>query len=74
LSFSNVLLRGLVSGLIITLAVAFAKLGGPLLGGVFASFPAVFLSTMILTYFAQDRVFSVSVMKTLMLSGTINDR
>ncbi len=72
LSFSNVLMRGLVSGLIITLAVAFAKLGGPLLGGVFASFPAVFLSTMILTYFAQGRVFSVSVMKTLMLSGTIN--
>ena len=29
-SFSNVLMRGLVSGLIITLAVAFAKLGGPL--------------------------------------------
>ena len=72
LSLSNVLMRGLVSGLIITLAVAFAKLGGPLLGGVFASFPAVFLSTMILTYFAQGRVFSVSVMKTLMLSGTIN--
>jgi hypothetical protein len=71
-SFSNVLMRGLVSGVIITLAVAFAKLGGPLLGGVFASFPAVFLSTMILTYFAQGRVFSVSVMKTLMLSGTIN--
>src|SRR2546430_9502158 len=72
LSFSNVLMRGLVSGVIITLAVAFAKLGGPLLGGVFASFPAVFLSTMILTYFAQGRVFSVSVMKTLMLSGTLN--
>ncbi len=72
LSLSNILIRGLVSGLIITLAVAFAKLGGPLFGGVFASFPAVFLSTMILTYFAQDGAFSVSVMKTLMLSGTIN--
>lgn len=71
-SFSNLLMRGLVSGLIITLAVAFAKLGGPLIGGVFASFPAVFLSTMILTYFAQGRAFSVSVMKTLLLSGTIN--
>ncbi len=71
-SFSNVLMRGLVSGSIITLAVAFAKLGGPLVGGVFASFPAVFLSTMILTYFAQGRAFSVSVMKTLLLSGTIN--
>ena len=71
-TFSNVLMRGLVSGLIITLAVAFAKLGGPLIGGVFASFPAVFLSTMILTYFAQGKAFSVSVMKTLLLSGTIN--
>lgn len=71
-SFSNILLRGLVSGVIITLAVAFAKLGGPLFGGVFAAFPAVFLSTMILTYFAQGREFSVSVMKTLLLSGTIN--
>lgn len=71
-SLSNVLLRGLVSGVIITLAVAIAKLGGPLFGGVFASFPAVFFSTMILTYFAQGREFSVSVMKTLMISGTIN--
>ncbi len=71
-SFFNVLIRGLVSGLIITLAVAFAKLGGPLIGGIFASFPAVFLSTMILTYFAQGKEFSVSVMKTLLLSGTIN--
>lgn len=71
-SFSNILMRGLVSGLIVTLAVAFAKLGGPLFGGVFASFPAVFLSTILLTYFAQGSVFSVSVMKTLMLSGTIN--
>ncbi len=71
-SFSTLLIRGLVSGLIITLAVAFAKLGGPLIGGVFAAFPAVFLSTMILTYFAQGRALSVSVMKTLLLSGTIN--
>lgn len=71
-TLANVLIRGLVSGVIITLAVTFAKLGGPLVGGVFASFPAVFLATMILTYFAQGRVFSVSVMKSLMLSGTIN--
>ena len=72
LSVSNILIRGLISGVIITLAVAFAKLGGPLVGGVFASFPAVFLSTMILTYFAQGPEFSVSVMKTLLISGTIN--
>lgn len=72
LSFSNILVRGLISGGIITLSVACARLGGPLVGGVFASFPAVFLSTMILTYFAQGSTFSVSVMKPLLLSGTVN--
>lgn len=71
-SLLNILIRGLVSGVIITLAVVFAKVGGPLFGGVFASFPAVFFSTMILTYFAQGGVFSISVMKPLLLSGTIN--
>jgi hypothetical protein len=72
LSVSTLLLRAGISGAIITLAVAIAKLGGPLVGGVFAAFPAVFLSTMILTYVARGWAFSAGVMKTLMLSGTIN--
>jgi hypothetical protein len=68
----NLILRGVISGSIIAIAVALAKLGGPLVGGVFASFPAVFLSTMIITYLAQGRAFSVSVLKIMMISGTIS--
>jgi len=71
-SLLNLILRGALSGSIITIAVALAKLGGPLLGGAFASFPAVFLSTMIITYLAQGRAFSVSVLKIMMISGTID--
>jgi hypothetical protein len=70
LSTSIVALRAGLSGTISTLAVA--TLGVPLVSGVFAAFPAVFLSTMILTYVARGWAFSVGVMKTLMLSGTIN--
>lgn len=71
-TFSHLLFRGLLSGTIITLAVVMAKIGGPLLGGTFASFPAVMLSTMIITYFAHGKTFSSAVMKVLMVSGTVN--
>lgn len=71
-SLSNIIFRGVVSGSIITIAVALAKLGGPLIGGVFAAFPGVFLATMIITYSTQGRAFSVSVLKVLLVSGTIN--
>ena len=71
-SFSNVVFRAVLSGTIIALTVAFAKLGGPLVGGALASFPAVFLSTMIITYLSQGSAFSNGVLKILMLSGTTN--
>lgn len=71
-SFSNLVFRGVLSGSIITLSVILAKIGGPILGGAFASFPAVMLSTMIITYYAHGKEFSKSVMKVLMLSGTLN--
>ncbi len=71
-SVSNVVFRALLSGTIIALTVIFARLGGPLVGGVFASFPAVFISTMIITYLSQGSAFSTGVMKILMLSGTTN--
>lgn len=71
-SFSNVVLRAIISGSTITLSVVLAKLGGPLVGGVFSSFPAVILSIMIITYFAQGSAFTLSVLKILMISISIN--
>jgi hypothetical protein len=45
------------------------KVGGPLWGGVFSMFPAMFLSTMLVTYAAQGALFSAGVMKSAMLGG-----
>jgi uncharacterized membrane protein (GlpM family) len=64
--------RALFGGLMIALAVFVGKLGGPLLGGIFGSFPAMFLSTLVITYTSGGLDFSRSVGKSLLISGLIN--
>ncbi len=64
-----ILWRGLLSGSIISLAVLMAKIGGPIFGGVFSTFPALFLSTLLITYFTQGPAFSQAITKSLMLSS-----
>src|SRR3989344_6263409 len=68
----TLLFRASLSGAIVTLAVLMAKIGGPLIGGMFAAFPAVFLSAAIITYWAHGKEFSGAVMKVLMISGALN--
>jgi len=65
----TLLFRGLLSGAIISLAVVIGKMGGPLLGGMFAMFPAMFLGTLLITYFSHGPLFSSAVMKTALLSA-----
>jgi hypothetical protein len=65
-------LRGLFGGLIIAFTVGISKLGGPVFGGIFAAFPAVFMSTIIITYKSNGLEFSRSITKPLFLSGMIN--
>lgn len=69
---SQLLFRVILSGGIITTSVLITKLGGYILGGVFAAFPAVMLSNIIITYLNHGRDFSVAVMKAHMASGSIN--
>ncbi|MBI4990666.1 DUF3147 family protein [Candidatus Gottesmanbacteria bacterium] len=64
--------RAILSGTIIAFAVIMTKLGGPIVGGMFASFPAIMLSTMIITFTIHGRTFSVAVMKVVMVSGGVN--
>jgi hypothetical protein len=64
--------RAVFGGAMISLAVLMGKLGGPLLGGIFGSFPAMFLSTLIITYYAGGSDFSRSVGKSLLISGLVN--
>ena len=64
--------RALFGGGVISLAVFMGKIGGPLLGGIFSSFPAMFLSTLVITYNSGGPTFSRSVGKSLLISGLIN--
>jgi Protein of unknown function (DUF3147) len=69
---SRLIWRALFGGGVIALAVFMGKIGGPLLGGIFSSFPAMFLSTLVITYNTAGSDFSRSVGKSLLISGLIN--
>ncbi len=64
--------RALFSGSIVTLGVWLAKVGGPVLGGIFAPFPAVFISTLIISCRSRGAEFSRMVTKPLLISGMVN--
>jgi hypothetical protein len=66
-----ILFRGLFSGFVIVLAVVMTKIGGPLFGGMFAMFPAMFIGTLFITYFSHGASFSAAVMKTS-IAGAIS--
>ncbi len=66
---SRIIGRALIGGSAVTCAVFLGKVGGPLWGGIFSTFPAMFLSTILVTYFAHGALFSATVMKSAMLSG-----
>ena len=63
----TILLRGLISGTVIGFAVVMGKIGGPLVGGMFSAFPAMFTSTILITYFSRGAAFSAAIMKSAIL-------
>jgi len=69
---AQIIFRGLFGGTIIAFAVLMGKLGGPVYGGIFATFPAIFTSTLVITYRTAGAEFSQSVARSLMISGMIN--
>ncbi len=68
----HLLWRALFGGGVIALAILMGKIGGPLLGGIFGSFPAMFLSTLVITYNSSGPGFCRSVGKSLLISGLVN--
>lgn len=71
-SLSQLLLRALLSGAIISFSVFLSQVADPSLGGIFSVFPAVFISTLIIAYISRGVEFARSLTKPLMMSGTIN--
>jgi hypothetical protein len=69
---SQLVWRALFGGAVISFAVFIGKLGGPLLGGIFGSFPAMFLSTLVITSYIGGAAYSKPVGKSLLVSGLIN--
>jgi len=63
--------RSLFGGLIITLTVLIAKVGGPHLGGLFAAFPAMFIATLTVSYRVNGIDFSRAITKPLLVTGMI---
>ena len=72
LTSSQVIYRALFGGSVIVFAVFIGKLGGPVYGGIFATFPAMFLSTLFITHRTGGADFSKATAKSLMISGLIN--
>jgi uncharacterized membrane protein (GlpM family) len=68
----QILFRALFGGGVISFAVLVSKVGGPLYGGIFAIFPAMFASTLVITYRTGGVAFSRAVAKSLMVSGMFN--
>ncbi|MFH1781578.1 MAG: DUF3147 family protein [Patescibacteria group bacterium] len=64
--------RGIFGGFIIGLAVLMGKLGGPGYGGVFASFPAMFISILIIVYKMHGVEFTRAIAKSFTVSALIN--
>ena len=64
-------IRSFFGGLIIVLAVLLAKLGSPVFGGIFAAFPAMFISTLAITYKAHGIDYSRAMTKSLMITGMV---
>ena len=69
---SQIIFRALFGGAVIGFAVFMGKVAGPMYGGIFATFPAMFISTIVITHRTGGADFSRAVAKALMVSGLIN--
>ena len=71
-TMQRILGRGVVSGVIISMSVLVSRLAGPVIGGIYSTFPVIFSSTLYITYRTGGADFSRAVAKALTLSGMIN--
>ncbi|MFH1470634.1 MAG: DUF3147 family protein [Candidatus Micrarchaeota archaeon] len=67
--FSELITRAIFGGLVISLAVVAARFAGPLYGGVFGTFPAVFSSTFIILHSKHGPEFMREFMRTIPLGS-----
>jgi hypothetical protein len=68
----DILFRGAVAGTIVASTVLLSQIGGPIIGGIAASFPAVYVSTLIILTRSKGADFSRSITRPLAISGILS--
>jgi uncharacterized membrane protein (GlpM family) len=63
--------RGVLAGSLVLLAVIASQNGGPVLGGIFSAFPAIFTSTLYIVNKSRGTDFSRSLTKPLAVSSIL---
>lgn len=71
-SARQMLMRAVFSGGVIVCSVMASKLGGPVWGSIFSSFPAVFTASMVITYYSLGADFARSMTLPLLVSAMVN--
>lgn len=68
----HALFRAIIGGSIISFAIYSTKAGGPLIGGIFATFPALTIAMILIIKYSSGEKFVESLLKNFIISGTIN--
>jgi hypothetical protein len=69
-SFKQLLSRGLIGGGIVAFAVYVAKIGGTLLGGLFSTFPATYLSIIVIFSREYNSIIGKAMAKSMVVGST----
>jgi len=64
--------RAVFGGFVVALAVFLSRIGGPVFGGIFSAFPAVFISVLIISYRSRGMEFSRALTKPLLVTGMVS--
>jgi hypothetical protein len=68
---AQILGRAVLAGSVVAVAVLLSQIGGPVLGGVFSAFPAVFSSTLYLTDKSGGPGFARAIARPLMITSIL---
>jgi uncharacterized membrane protein (GlpM family) len=68
----DILLRGLVGGGTIALAVLMTRLGGPFLGGIFASLPAFTVALILIAHPRHGGAYTEGLLKSYIIRGSMS--
>ncbi|MFC2160539.1 DUF3147 family protein [Acidobacteriota bacterium] len=71
-SIFQYIMRAVFGGFIVAVAVFLSRIGGPVFGGIFSAFPAVFISVLIINYKSRGMAFSRAMAKPLLVTGMIS--